>query len=181
MSALKTLLTAAALGRHRLQPGARPAGLGRRRTRRRSGAPSPAGGRSTAPDVAAAQEQLDPLQWVIPALTGALVGLSSYAGEQQRPSRSCAASRRRARPSDPRGRPALRCSAQRGEAAGQLVEGLAQVRSPSAERSSASHASNAVVAAARVLAADQPGHQVGVLRPRCGRRRTAATTRSTSA
>ena len=34
----------------------------------------------------AAQEQLDTLQWVIPALTGALVALSSYAGEQQRPS-----------------------------------------------------------------------------------------------
>jgi hypothetical protein len=37
-------------------------------------------------DVAAAQEQLDTLQWVIPALTGALVVVSSYAGEQQRPS-----------------------------------------------------------------------------------------------
>jgi hypothetical protein len=36
--------------------------------------------------VAAAQEQLDTLQWVIPALTGALVAVSSYAGEQQRPS-----------------------------------------------------------------------------------------------
>ena len=39
-----------------------------------------------APDVAAAQQQLDTLQWVIPALTGALVAVSSYAGEQQRPS-----------------------------------------------------------------------------------------------
>jgi hypothetical protein len=38
------------------------------------------------PDVAAAQQQLDTLQWVIPALTGALVAVSSYAGEQQRPS-----------------------------------------------------------------------------------------------
>jgi hypothetical protein len=37
-------------------------------------------------DVAAAQQQLDTLQWVIPALTGVLVAISSYAGEQQRPS-----------------------------------------------------------------------------------------------
>ena len=37
------------------------------------------------PDVAAAQQQLDTLQWVIPALTGVLVAISSYAGEQQRP------------------------------------------------------------------------------------------------
>ena len=36
--------------------------------------------------MAAAQQQLDTLQWVIPALTGSLVALSSYAGEQQRPS-----------------------------------------------------------------------------------------------
>jgi hypothetical protein len=39
-----------------------------------------------APEVAAAQQQLDTLQWVIPALTGALVAVSSYAGEQQRAS-----------------------------------------------------------------------------------------------
>jgi hypothetical protein len=36
-------------------------------------------------DIAAAQERLDQLQWVVPALTGALVVVSSYAGEQQRP------------------------------------------------------------------------------------------------
>ena len=36
--------------------------------------------------MAAAQAKLDQLQWVIPALTGALVVISSYAGEQQRPS-----------------------------------------------------------------------------------------------
>lgn len=35
--------------------------------------------------VAAAQKQLAVLQWVIPALTGALVVLSALAGEQQRP------------------------------------------------------------------------------------------------
>jgi hypothetical protein len=37
-------------------------------------------------EIAAAQERLDQLQWVVPAITGALVVLSSYAGEQQRPS-----------------------------------------------------------------------------------------------
>jgi hypothetical protein len=34
--------------------------------------------------VASAQKQLSMLQWAIPALTGALVVISSYAGEQQR-------------------------------------------------------------------------------------------------
>ncbi len=37
-------------------------------------------------EVAEAQAKLDQLQWVIPALTGAIVVVSSYAGEQQRPS-----------------------------------------------------------------------------------------------
>ncbi len=32
-----------------------------------------------------AQRQLDVLQWVVPALTGALVVISAFAGEQQRP------------------------------------------------------------------------------------------------
>ena len=41
---------------------------------------------STPDDVAAAQKQLAALQWIIPALTGALVVVSAYAGEQQRPS-----------------------------------------------------------------------------------------------
>ncbi|WP_148615559.1 hypothetical protein [Nocardioides rubriscoriae] len=39
----------------------------------------------TPDDVAAAQRKLDALQWVIPALTGALVAISAFAGEQQRP------------------------------------------------------------------------------------------------
>ncbi|GIG28441.1 hypothetical protein [Cellulomonas marina] len=40
---------------------------------------------ATTPDsVAAAQRQLDVLQWVIPALTGALVVVSAFAGEQER-------------------------------------------------------------------------------------------------
>jgi hypothetical protein len=39
---------------------------------------------STPPDVAKAQKQLKVLQWVIPALTGAIVVMTSYQGEQQR-------------------------------------------------------------------------------------------------
>lgn len=38
----------------------------------------------TPPEVAKAQQQLAALQWVVPALTGALVVVSSFAGEQQR-------------------------------------------------------------------------------------------------
>jgi hypothetical protein len=41
---------------------------------------------STPSDVAAAQKQLKQLQWAIPAITGALVVVTSYAGEQQRAS-----------------------------------------------------------------------------------------------
>jgi hypothetical protein len=41
---------------------------------------------ATPPDVAAAQKKLAALQWVVPALTGALVIVSSFAGEQERPS-----------------------------------------------------------------------------------------------
>lgn len=40
----------------------------------------------TPADVAAAQRQLHLLQWVVPALTGALVVVSAQAGEEQRPS-----------------------------------------------------------------------------------------------
>ena len=39
---------------------------------------------ATPPEVAAAQRQLRALQWAVPALTGALVVVSSFAGEQQR-------------------------------------------------------------------------------------------------
>jgi hypothetical protein len=35
--------------------------------------------------VARAQTQLKLLQWAVPAITGAIVGVSAYAGEQQRP------------------------------------------------------------------------------------------------
>jgi hypothetical protein len=39
----------------------------------------------TPPEVSDAQRQLTAMQWVVPALTGALVVASSFAGEQQRP------------------------------------------------------------------------------------------------
>jgi hypothetical protein len=83
MSVAKTVLTAAALGvtaysrvlgQRVSQGGATPS--------RKATKPS----KRARADIAAAQEQLDRLQWVVPALTGALVAVSSYAGEQQRPS-----------------------------------------------------------------------------------------------
>ena len=39
----------------------------------------------TPPEVMAALKQLKVLQWVVPALTGALIVFTAYAGEQQRP------------------------------------------------------------------------------------------------
>ncbi len=86
MSALKTLLTAAALGATAYSrvlgqrvsaAGAVPSKRGTKPSKR---------AKVVQADVAAAQEQLVMLQWVIPALTGALVAVSSYAGEQQRAS-----------------------------------------------------------------------------------------------
>ena len=83
MSTVKTLLTAAALGvtaysrvlgKVVSSAGATPSRRGTKASKRARA------------DVAAAQERLDQLQWVVPALTGALVVVSSYAGEQQRPS-----------------------------------------------------------------------------------------------
>ncbi|MDT4938141.1 MAG: hypothetical protein QOG80_1812 [Pseudonocardiales bacterium] len=41
---------------------------------------------ATPPDVADAQKQLRVLQWAIPALTGAVLVMNSFAGEQQRAS-----------------------------------------------------------------------------------------------
>ncbi|MPR00058.1 hypothetical protein GB931_19460 [Modestobacter sp. I12A-02628] len=82
MSTAKTALTVAALavtgysrvlGQRVSAAGAVPSKSGTKPTKR------------TRSDAAAAQAQLDKLQWVIPALTGALVAISSYAGEQQRP------------------------------------------------------------------------------------------------
>jgi hypothetical protein len=40
---------------------------------------------ATPPDVAAAQKQLKLLQWAIPALTGGILAIGSYAAEQYRP------------------------------------------------------------------------------------------------
>ena len=40
---------------------------------------------ATPREVAKAQRQLKVLQWVVPALTGALIVVTAYAGEQQRP------------------------------------------------------------------------------------------------
>jgi hypothetical protein len=86
MSALKTLITAAALGATAYSRilGQRVSAAGA--VPSRSGTKPSKRTKVTKADVAAAQEQLDRLQWVIPALTGALVAISSYAGEQQRPS-----------------------------------------------------------------------------------------------
>jgi hypothetical protein len=83
MSALKTVLTVAALGAtaYSRALGIRVSGGGD--VPARSGT-KPV--KRTKADIAAAQEQLDRLQWIIPALTGTLVAVSSYAGEQQRAS-----------------------------------------------------------------------------------------------
>ena len=83
MSAAKTLLTAAALG-----VTAYSRALGKKVDS--AGNPSARSGtkptKLTKSETAQAMAQLDQLQWVIPALTGALVVVSSYAGEQQRAS-----------------------------------------------------------------------------------------------
>ncbi len=51
---------------------------------------------TTPPEVASAQKQLKALQWAIPGLTGGIIGLASYAGEQQRPSQVRKGKRERA-------------------------------------------------------------------------------------
>lgn len=83
MALAKTALTVAALGvtaYSRL--------LGRKVSARTDvpaqDATTPAAG--TPPEVASAQRKLSALQWAVPALTGALVVVSSFAGEQQRAS-----------------------------------------------------------------------------------------------
>ncbi len=82
MSMIKTGVTAAALaatgysrvlGRKVSEYHAVPAADGTTPT---SGTPA---------EIAAAQKQLAALQWAVPALTGALVVISAFAGEQQRP------------------------------------------------------------------------------------------------
>jgi hypothetical protein len=83
MSAIKTGLTAAALavtgysgmlGRKLERAGETPV----------DGATEP--NHQTPQHVAATQRQMKMLQWMIPALTGALIIITAYAGEQQKPS-----------------------------------------------------------------------------------------------
>jgi hypothetical protein len=83
MSLAKTGLTVAALG---------ATGYSRalgKKVAQDTSVPAASGTEATidTPDqVAKAQKQLKALQWIIPALTGALVVISAFAGEQQRPS-----------------------------------------------------------------------------------------------
>ena len=81
MSAAKTALTAAALGAT-----AYSRMLGRKVSAERR-TPAASGTRpemGTPPEVADAQRKLRAMQWAVPALTGSLVVISSFAGEQQR-------------------------------------------------------------------------------------------------
>jgi len=81
MALLKTGLTAAALG---VTAYSRVLG---KKVSEQTHVPAASGtapAATTPSDVASAQKQLALLQWVVPALTGALVVVSSYAGEQQR-------------------------------------------------------------------------------------------------
>jgi hypothetical protein len=83
MALLKTALTAAALGAT-----AYSRALGKK-VSQHTEVPVESGTEptsSTPSAVADAQRQLSMLQWVVPVLTGALVVVSAYAGEQQRPS-----------------------------------------------------------------------------------------------
>jgi hypothetical protein len=92
MSITKTALTAAALG---VTAWARAEGktVSAHEDVPVDDATSPRG--ETPPEVAAAQRKLTALQWVIPVLTGALVVISSVAGEQQRPQSVLAGVRKR--------------------------------------------------------------------------------------
>ncbi len=83
MAAVKTGLTVAALG---VTAYSRVLG---RRVSEQTEVPAASGTQPethTPTDVARAQQQLTALQWAVPALTGALVAVSAFAGEQQRPS-----------------------------------------------------------------------------------------------
>jgi hypothetical protein len=83
MAAAKTVLTVAALGATAYSRVLGKKVSGRTDVPAASGTePAPA----TPDDVAAAQRQLQLLQWAVPALTGALVVISAFAGEQQRAS-----------------------------------------------------------------------------------------------
>ncbi|MVA75084.1 hypothetical protein GC722_03435 [Auraticoccus sp. F435] len=81
MSVVKTLLTAAALG---VTAYSRVLG---KKVSSAEAPPAESGTEpsvGTPPDVAAAMRKLKLLQWAVPVLTGSLLVLSSYAGEQQR-------------------------------------------------------------------------------------------------
>ncbi len=83
MSIVKTALTAAALG---VTGYSRVIG---QKISDHDAVPASSGTEPTAgtpPEVAKAQKQLKALQWAIPALTGSLLVVSSFAGEQQRTS-----------------------------------------------------------------------------------------------
>ena len=81
MAIVKTGLTAAALG---ITAYSRVLG---RKVSEQTRVPAESGTEPTAstpPDVADAQRQLRLLQWAVPAVTGALVVVSAFAGEQER-------------------------------------------------------------------------------------------------
>jgi hypothetical protein len=83
MALAKTALTAAALG---ITAYSRVLG---RKVSEQTAVPAESGTEpapSTPPEVAAAQQQLRMLQWAVPAVTGALVVISAFAGEQERAS-----------------------------------------------------------------------------------------------
>lgn len=83
-SIIKTALTAAALGATAY------AGVLGRQTAEGEGEPVEGGVKpapETPPAVAAAQQRLRIVQWVIPALTGVLTAVSAWQGEQQKPSK----------------------------------------------------------------------------------------------
>ena len=82
MSVIKTVLTAVALG---VTAYSRVLGS---KVSQQTDVPVEAGtepAETTPPDVAQAQRQLKALQWAVPAITGALIVVTAYAGEQQRP------------------------------------------------------------------------------------------------
>ncbi len=83
MALAKTALTAAALG---VTGYARVLGRQVSEETRTPAASGTEPEQGTPPSVAAAQRKLQRLQWAVPALTGALVVVSSFAGEQQRAS-----------------------------------------------------------------------------------------------
>jgi hypothetical protein len=83
MALAKTGLTAAALG---ITAYSRALG---RKVSEQTSVPASSGTEpapSTPPEIAAAQRQLRMLQWAVPAVTGAIVVISAFAGEQERAS-----------------------------------------------------------------------------------------------